>query len=279
MPAAIEQLGVKVEYIPPEELAWGNLSRFSTIVTGVRAYERRMDLRANNSRLLEYVNGGGTLIVQYNKFEFNDAQYGPYPAQVSGNRVTDEFAAVNVVAPGDPVLTFPNEISDSTWKGWVQERGLYFLGDRDARYRDLIAIEDPFAYNKGEKRGALVETTWEGVGGPWVVAAIAGRDRWRVPAPGESDQPGKSAGGCAAARKAWPSPEASHRREAADSRDASRSRESTGINSEPGPAVSPGVYARRGSTYGIPQRASVVADSGPLHYLVLDRTELFSPFY
>ena len=133
VPAAIEQLGVKVEYITPEDLAWGNLSRFSTIVTGVRAYERRTDLRANNSRLLEYVNNGGTLIVQYNKFEFNDAQYGPYPAQVSANRVTDEFAPVNVVAPGDPVFTFPNEITDSTWKGWVQERGLYFLGDRDPR--------------------------------------------------------------------------------------------------------------------------------------------------
>jgi LmbE family N-acetylglucosaminyl deacetylase len=170
VPAAIEQLGVKVELITPEDLAWGNLSRFSTIVTGVRAYERRIDLRANNSRLLDYVNGGGTLIVQYNKFEFNDAQYGPYPAQVSGNRVTDEFAPVNVVAPGDPVMTFPNEISDSTWKGWVQERGLYFLGDRDPRYRDLVALEDPFPYNKGEKRGALVETTYGK--GNWVYVGL-----------------------------------------------------------------------------------------------------------
>ena len=55
VPAAIEQLGVKVEMIGAEDLAWGNLSRFNTIVTGVRAYERRADLRANNSRLLDYV--------------------------------------------------------------------------------------------------------------------------------------------------------------------------------------------------------------------------------
>ena len=61
-----------------DDLAWGDLSRFPTIVTGVRAYERRADLRANNSRLLDYVRNGGTLIVQYNKFEFNEAQYGPY---------------------------------------------------------------------------------------------------------------------------------------------------------------------------------------------------------
>lgn len=170
VPAAIEQLGVKVEYITPEDLAWGNLSRFNTIVTGVRAYERRIDLRANNSRLLEYIKAGGTLIVQYNKFEFNDAQYGPYPAQVSGNRVTDEFAPVNVLAPGDPLMTFPNEIGDSTWKGWVQERGLYFLGDRDSRYRDLVALEDPFAYNKGEKRGALVAAEYGK--GKWVYVGL-----------------------------------------------------------------------------------------------------------
>ena len=66
------------------DLAWGDLSRFDVIVTGVRAYERRDDLRANNRRLLDYVEGGGTVIVQYNKFEFNQAQYGPYPAKVSG---------------------------------------------------------------------------------------------------------------------------------------------------------------------------------------------------
>ena len=79
----------------PEDLAWGNLSRFNAIVTGVRAYERREDLRANNYRLLEYATEGGIVIVQYNKFEFNQAQYGPYPAKVSSDRVTDE------TAPGD----------------------------------------------------------------------------------------------------------------------------------------------------------------------------------
>ena len=67
---------------------------FTTIVTGVRAYERRADLRANNSRLIDYVRNGGTLIVQYNKFEFNEAQYGPHPAEVTSNRVTDEHAPV-----------------------------------------------------------------------------------------------------------------------------------------------------------------------------------------
>jgi hypothetical protein len=89
---------------------------------------------------------------------------------VSSSRITDEFATVNVLAPNDPLMTFPNEISESTWKNWVQERGLYFLGDRDPRYRDLVALEDPFPYNKGEKRGALVETTYGK--GNWVYVGL-----------------------------------------------------------------------------------------------------------
>ena len=179
VPPAIEQLGVKVAMVGSDDLAWGDLSRFDAIVTGVRAYERRGDLRANNSRLLEYVRNGGTLIVQYNKFEFNEAQYGPYPAQVgtfagSGIRVTDENAPVRVLAPDDPVFHQPNEIREAAWKGWKQERGLYFLGEKDARYRDLIELSDPFPNNPGVKRGALVEAPFGK--GRWV---YVGLNLWR----------------------------------------------------------------------------------------------------
>ncbi len=79
-------------------------------MTGVRAYERRADLRANNHRLLDFASAGGTLLVQYNKFEFNQAQYGPYPAKVSSDRVTDENAPVEVLVPDHPVFTTPNRI-------------------------------------------------------------------------------------------------------------------------------------------------------------------------
>ncbi|OLC81431.1 MAG: hypothetical protein AUH72_09480 [Acidobacteria bacterium 13_1_40CM_4_65_8] len=160
VPTAIEQLGVKLEMIGAEDLAFGDLSRFDVIVTGIRAYERRDDLRANNRRLLEYVYNGGTVIVQYNKFEFNDAQYGPYPAKVSSDRVTDEFAPPQVLDTHNPVFTTPNEINEAAWKNWVQERGLYFLGEKDSRYRDLLRLEDTFTYNKGPKTGALVEANY-----------------------------------------------------------------------------------------------------------------------
>ena len=104
VPQAIEQLGARVELIDADTLAFGDLSQYDVIMTGVRAYERRPDLRANNRRLIQYAENGGTVLVQYNKFEFNDAQYGPYPAKVSANRVTDEHAPVEVLVPDHPVF-------------------------------------------------------------------------------------------------------------------------------------------------------------------------------
>ena len=159
IPQALEQIGAKVELLSEDALAWGDLTRFDVVMTGVRAYERRADLRANNQRLIEYARAGGTVIVNYNKFEFNDAQYGPYPGKVGRERVTDENSAVRVLQPQHPVFTTPNRISDADWKGWRQERGLYFFdtAGRDPQIVDLIELEDPFPSNKGPKRGALVE--------------------------------------------------------------------------------------------------------------------------
>jgi hypothetical protein len=139
-------------------------------MTGVRAYERREDLRIHNKRLIDYAERGGILIIQYNKTEFNEAQYGPLRAAVSNNRVTDEFSPVRLLEPSHPVFTFPNRLDDATWKGWSQERGLYFLGERDPQYIDLVELEEPFPYNKGPKRGALVEAR---VGkGRWIYVGL-----------------------------------------------------------------------------------------------------------
>jgi hypothetical protein len=170
VPPALEQLGAHVAFLSGDDLAWGDLSRYDAIVTGVRAYERRDDLRAHNQRLLDYVQNGGTLIVQYNKTEFNQAQYGPYPARVSQNRITDENAPVQVLQPGNPIFNTPNRIGPAAWKGWVQERGLYFLGEKDPRYVDLVQMEDPFPYNSGIKRGALVEAAYGK--GHWIYVGL-----------------------------------------------------------------------------------------------------------
>jgi hypothetical protein len=158
VPQALDQLGVKVTMIDSDELAYGNLAKYDTIMLGIRAYERREDLKAYNHRLMKYVSDGGTLIVQYNKTaEFNQAQYGPYPALVSSNRVTDETAPVQILEKEHHAFTYPNRIRQDAWDGWVQERGLYFLGEKDAKYTDLVQLQDPFEYNPGMKGGALVE--------------------------------------------------------------------------------------------------------------------------
>ena len=157
VPDAIQQLDAKLSFIDPDEMAWGDLSKHDVIVTGVRAYERRADLRAYNRRLLDYVERGGTVIVQYNKMEFNQSEYGPFPAKVSGNRICDELVPVKVLVPTHPVFTYPNKIGAKTWEGWVQERGLYFLGEKDKKYTDLVSMVDSFKDNPGEKLGSLVE--------------------------------------------------------------------------------------------------------------------------
>ena len=165
VPEAIEQLGAHVTLLDAGMLASGDLSQFDVIVLGVRAYERRQDLRAHNQRLLDYATGGGTVIVQYQRTEFNQAQYGPYPAKTTSERVTDENAPIDVLVPEHPLFNTPNRIGPETWQGWVQERGTYFLGERDPRYVDLVRSQDPFPYNAGPKTGILVE-------------ARVGRGRW-----------------------------------------------------------------------------------------------------
>jgi LmbE family N-acetylglucosaminyl deacetylase len=158
VPAAIEQLGAKLSYIDADELAGADLSaKYDVIITGVRAYERRADLRAYNQRLLDYASRGGTVIVQYNKTEFNQAEYGPWPAKVSNNRVSDELVPVKLLVPDHPAFNYPNRIGAPAWANWVQERGLYFLGEKDAKYVDLVAMTDSFKDNPGEKLGSFVE--------------------------------------------------------------------------------------------------------------------------
>lgn len=163
---AIAQLGLPVTDLGEAALAAGDLSQFDTIVLGVRAYLARPDLRTHNRRLLDFVEEGGTLLVQYNKFEFNAAPRGPYPISVGRGRVTVEDAPMRALVPEHPVFRAPNRIAGADWAGWVQERGLYFLAPGgDDRYTDLLASEDPWEYNAGEKRGILVE-------------ARHGRGRW-----------------------------------------------------------------------------------------------------
>jgi hypothetical protein len=179
---AIRQMGVPLTLLGADDLAFGDLSRFTTIVTGIRAYETRPDLRSAHGRLLRWVERGGHLVVQYNRAAFNrlapaapalpadaPSPFAPFAASVTSERISDETAAMRVLVPAHPLLTTPNRIGAADWEGWVQERGIQFLAARDPRYVELLAATDPFPYNPGDKRGILVEAkvgegTWTYVG-------------------------------------------------------------------------------------------------------------------
>ncbi len=143
VPEALAQLGVNLKQLTEADLVSGDLSVYDTIILGIRVYEVRDDVIANNKRLLDYVNNGGTLVVQYNKQEFGRGNFAPFPVTMSGGtRVTDEYAPVTVLVPDHPLFNFPNKITADDWKGWVQERGLYFMDNWDAAYTPLLSSAD-----------------------------------------------------------------------------------------------------------------------------------------
>ena len=158
IPEALKRLGISVEMLDANALTFGDLSKYSAIVVGVRAYELRPELASANKRLLDYVSGGGTLVVQYNRdFIWNKFLPAPYHATI-GNptpRITDETAEVKFLRPDDPLLNTPNKITTADFENWVQERGLYYWSDFDAKYTPLLSMHDP---GENDLTGGLVYT-------------------------------------------------------------------------------------------------------------------------
>jgi LmbE family N-acetylglucosaminyl deacetylase len=143
VPDALRRMGVDVTMIDGEILSTGDLSRFDTIVVGIRASEARPDFVANHMRLRAYMERGGTLIVQYQQTDYVERGLPPYPVQAQGNsRVTDETAPVRILLM-HPVFTFPNRITSADFDNWVQERNLYAFGSFDGRYTPLLESGDP----------------------------------------------------------------------------------------------------------------------------------------
>jgi hypothetical protein len=147
VPESLEQIGCKVTLLDEAQLIRGDLSVFDAIVTGVRAFNVRNDLRANQHRLLDYAKNGGTLIVQYNVLGGGRGEalpsIGPYPIKIGRDRVTVEEAPVTIVNPQHPVMQKPNALTSADFEGWVQERGLYFASEWDPRYQPLFESHDP----------------------------------------------------------------------------------------------------------------------------------------
>ncbi len=139
----LARLGIDHEDITLEDFSPARLDQFDTIIIDIRAYQYRADLVANNGALLDYVQRGGTLLVNYMKtFEWQ-REFAPYPITLSRNRVTREDAPMEVLVPDHPFFNHPNTLQDADWDGWRQERGLYFPVKWDDAYTPLIATADP----------------------------------------------------------------------------------------------------------------------------------------
>jgi len=142
----LQHLGMRVELLDDEALRSADLSRFHAIVVGIRAFNTRATLRAQQDRLMRYVESGGTVVVQYNtqsRLGPLEGRVGPYPLEIGRGRVTDERAPMKVLVPGHELLTKPNAIGPSDFDGWVQERGLYFAETWDAKYTPIFSAADP----------------------------------------------------------------------------------------------------------------------------------------
>jgi hypothetical protein len=156
LPETLRQVGIQVDLLDEVALAFGDLSRYDAIVVGIRAYELRPDAMAANPRLLSYVQDGGTLLVLYERdFAWAKLLPAPFRAEMAAQavRVTDQNSPVRFLAPDNPLLNSPNKISLDDFKGWEQERGLYFWSTWDPRYQAVLGLTDP---GEPEATGGLV---------------------------------------------------------------------------------------------------------------------------
>ena len=141
----LQQLGVPLTIVDADDIPQTDLSRFTAIVVGPRAYQASQTLQDNNDYLLAYVRNGGRLVVQYGQAEMQRPGIMPYPItlQQRAERVTDENAPVTFTDPSSPLLNSPNKITQDDFKGWVQERATYMPSTFDSHYRSMLAMNDP----------------------------------------------------------------------------------------------------------------------------------------
>jgi len=139
----LKELDVSYQLLNDKFLENLDLLQFTSIVVDIRAYAVRDDLQKFNNRLLKYAHDGGNLIVFYQKDQEWKESYAPYPFIVSRERITNEDAPIEVLNPDHPLFTKPNLIGNTTWDGWVQERGLYFPSKVSQEYERLLSSNDP----------------------------------------------------------------------------------------------------------------------------------------
>ena len=154
MQEALKQVGYDVHLLTENEILNGNLSQYEAIVTGVRAWNVNPQLAIEQPKLMEYIKNGGNLVVQYNNNNgLVTKQIGPYPFRPTNQRVTDEEAKITILDIQNPLLNYPNVITQDDFNGWIQERGLYFVADIDTNYKAVLQMNDA---GEAPNNGALI---------------------------------------------------------------------------------------------------------------------------
>lgn len=154
IPEALQQIGYQVNILSESEIMTSNLSHYDAIISGVRAYNVNERLGLMQSKLMDYVNGGGVFLIQYNvNNPLLVKNIGPYPFKISRDRVAEENANVQFLEKDHPVLNYPNKITFKDFEGWIQERGLYFTTDSDPKYSRILSMNDS---GESPKDGSLL---------------------------------------------------------------------------------------------------------------------------
>lgn len=156
VPASLKEIGYDVVMLTDELLSREDLSMYDAIVSGIRAYNTNEKLQVHYEKLMNYVKEGGNLIVQYNtnnRIGPIVAKMGPYPFNITRERVTDENAEVRFINPGHKLLNEPNKITQADFDGWIQERGIYFANELDPKFEQVLSMNDP---NEPAKDGSLI---------------------------------------------------------------------------------------------------------------------------
>ncbi len=154
IPVYLSQVGFDVQMLSDEMLSSQDLNIYDVVVVGVRAYNTRQIFKYVQERLIQYIKRGGRMVVQYNTDrQLVIPQIGPYPFQITSDRITQEDAPMTVLASTHPLLNYPNKIKSSDFEGWVQERGLYFASKLDPAYNCILSGHD---YGEEPLSGGLI---------------------------------------------------------------------------------------------------------------------------
>jgi hypothetical protein len=144
IPDYLTQLGYNVTLLSDNDLITKNLSGYDAIIAGVRVYNIKKLIARVQDKLLNYISNGGNFLVQYTvNRDIVVPNIGPYPINISTDRVTDEKAKISIVDTTSSLLKYPNKIVQNDFNGWIQERGIYFADKWDAHYHSVISCNDP----------------------------------------------------------------------------------------------------------------------------------------